>query len=135
MRYDTGTEHRQRRDSMAHEALIRSVMSTMTDDTLNTSVFAMQDGEDWTGDLAGHTVRYASLNLEWTPDVVWDDQDNPRPVQVATKTVTGRSICSVAAEMLDLTPEQRDELFFTDAETVDQLWKLVTEVTGVTRGY
>ncbi len=118
---------------MANAAVIRKVMSTITDDTLNTSVFAMQDDDKWVGDLAGHTVRYAGLLLNYRSDVLWDDQDNPRPVSLATETVTHGPIHSAAGSILDLTDDQVRDVFFRDAETVDQLWEIVTKYTGVTR--
>ncbi len=118
---------------MANASVIRKVMATITDQTLNTSVYAMQDNEVWSGDLAGHAVAFAGMNLVWRSDVLWDDQDRPRSVQVAHRTVANGEIPDAAASVLDLTPAQAKDIFYADAETVDQLWEIVTQVTGVTR--
>ncbi len=121
---------------MANAANIRRIMAGITDDNLAMGVWAVRE-QDGTirACAAGHTMLAMGVELIWKDDVVFDDQDNPSVVELAQTRLgrNGRSIPQVASEVWGVTAKEGDRLWFTDAETVDQLWELVTEVTGVTR--
>lgn len=78
--------------------------------------------------LAGHTVVAAGHKLKW-------ERKSHKGVLdwYAMSTQDGEIIEDLAADLLGLTGSEATELFYSEAETVDELWERVTEVTGVER--
>lgn len=76
--------------------------------------------------LAGHTVVAAGHLLKWREDLATG-------YFMAEYTEDGLSIEQLAQDILGLTDAQANDLFWDEAETVDELWETVTDVTGVKR--
>lgn len=80
--------------------------------------------------LAGHAVVAAGFSLMWERERMNDEFGNP--VYDAAYTTTCESVEDLAQELLGLTDEQATALFFeTSAQTPQELWDAITEVTGV----
>jgi hypothetical protein len=74
--------------------------------------------------LAGHVVVDEGLVLDWRGDVVSE----------AWHLVGGRSIFDAARDLLGFSVYEAHEIFLaTDVKTANELWDVITGVTGIER--
>lgn len=109
-------------------------MAAITDENLDMNSWAKSEtkpGAEFscgtTMCLAGHAVKAAGHDLRW----VYDEDEGG---WFASVTTDGASVEILGQEILDLSDDEANELFFEiEVDTVDELWKAVTRVAGLER--
>lgn len=116
--------------------ILMAAMRNITDENLNMIQWADSPVPDiscgTTMCLAGHVVVAAGRMLKWQKS---DPRlDGGTLGYIASETTTGESIEWLATQLLEVDEDTAEALFFyIDAETVDELWVEITEITGVRR--
>lgn len=116
---------------MANANAIYKTMAAITDENLNMAHWAASDAPKMTCNttmcLAGHAVVAAGKALRWVLDEETGEWN-------ASDTTDRHSVEDFAAEYLGLDEDQAEELFFeTPAETVEELWDAIENLTDVKR--
>lgn len=119
--------------SVDRERIIR-VMERITDENLKMSNWARSPIPEMTCGtamcFAGHTVVDAGYRLAWCRD----DYSTGLDAYYADETTDGQDIETLARELLGLDPVSATRLFYSvNVSTVDELWEVVTRITGVER--
>jgi hypothetical protein len=116
---------------MANANAIYRTMAGVTDENLNMDHWAASDAPKMTCNttmcFAGHAVVAAGKALRW-------QLDESTGEWAASMTTEGHSVEAFAADYLGLDDDQAEELFFeTPAETVEELWDAIENLTDVKR--
>lgn len=112
--------------------MLYKTMEAVTDENLDMDHWGhrSKSGCGTTMCLAGHAAVAGGHQLHWEEGSRFDSIPGD---YYAIETTSGESIERVGALVLGLDIDDADELFYSDAGSVDELWEHITAVTGVAR--
>lgn len=125
-------------------AIIETMKQVEQQGNLNMKHWATKDSDGCgtTLCLGGHAVTAFGHSLVWEPEHRLELNPTSGYLEAtqdvtgykAIKTTDGKWVEDLAQEILGLDDDEANRIFYAvEIETIDELWDLITEVTGVER--